>query len=46
MREAATEELKHIPVLRPFTPSPVLDELSELIEKRVRGIEESLGRAE
>ena len=47
----AIRELGHLlrvtsNVLRRFTPSPVLDELSELIEKRVRGIEESLGRAE
>ena len=48
---AAICELAHLirvtgNVLRRFSPSPVLDELSELIEKRVRGIETALGTAE
>jgi len=51
MLAAAIRELGHLirvtgNVLRRFSPSVVLDELSEVIEKRVRGIEDSLGRAE
>jgi len=48
---AAIKELGHLlrvtgNVLRRFSPSPVLDELSELIERRVKGIETALGGAE
>ena len=47
---AAIKELGHLlrvtgNVLRRFSPSPVLDELSELIDRRVRGMEETLGKA-
>ena len=48
---AAVKELAHLlrvagNVLRRYSPSPVLDELSELIERRVRGIEAALGGEE
>jgi len=32
-------------VIRRFSPAVVLDELSELVDRRVRGIEEALGKA-